>query len=117
MDDPFVEAGQEVHKRLQELLNEKVGGNVLAKVALRIKQGLNAKVTKLASYEGKFKDTRHLVDFGERGRYVDRVIDIFGARAPMKHWHSGEGGGPVLIMHMGEGKNLDGDGNKSDTPA
>lgn len=69
-------------------------GNHLAQ---RIFEGTNAKMVKVATYEGKITHVREFVDMEQRGRYIDRALELKG--------HIKRGGAavevnlPVMLMH------------------
>ena len=100
MPDPSIDtdglkAAEIAYKKLQRELNKRKAG--LEKVALRLKQGLSAKQTRLAQDKGKFTDWKHLTDYGTRATYCKLVIDIFGATAPQKHELTGVDGEPLIV--------------------
>ena len=49
-----------------------------AKLVQRIAEGLNAKETKLAQYEGEYTDERYLVSWSERRRYAELACKLRG---------------------------------------
>lgn len=64
-----------VRKEFQEQLRRKVPH---AKLIQRIAEGLNAKETRLAQFEGDYTDQRHLVNYSERRRYAELALKILG---------------------------------------
>jgi hypothetical protein len=49
-----------------------------SKLIQRIAEGINAKKTIFAQFQGSFTDSRQLVDYSERRRYVELVCKLFG---------------------------------------
>ena len=49
-----------------------------AKLIRRIAEGLDAKQTKLAQFQGDFTDHRHMVDWSERRRYAELIAKLLG---------------------------------------
>jgi hypothetical protein len=48
------------------------------KLLQRIAQGIDAKRTVFAQFEGRFTDQRHLVDLSERRRYIELCVRLMG---------------------------------------
>lgn len=49
-----------------------------ARLIKRISEGLDAKETKVAQYEGEFTDTKNLVSYSERRRYAELIAKLQG---------------------------------------
>lgn len=62
-------------KEFREQLDRAIPNAVLIK---RIAEGLNAKETRLAQFEGEYTDTRHLTNWSERRRYVELATKLKG---------------------------------------
>lgn len=89
------EAGIRAFEKLQAELVKKKSG--LDRVALRLSQGLNARRTLFFQHEGEVTDERTVIDYGERRKYAELAISVFGAKAPEKHEVGGPEGGPIEI--------------------
>src|SRR5207244_11999145 len=62
-------------EEFQEALARRIPNEVLVR---RIAEGLNAKETKLAQYEGEYTDERYLVSWSERRRYAELACKLRG---------------------------------------
>lgn len=107
----FQEAAASACIDLQTRLNKRAKGDFLDRVALCIMQGLMAKKTFFATWNGEFSDQRVAPDHKTRATYCSLGMDVFGAKAPQKHELSGKDGGPLDITLVwpenGNGSNGD----------
>lgn len=47
-------------------------------LAMRIAEGVDAKKTVYATFEGEISDMKDFIDFEQRGRYIDRALELRG---------------------------------------
>lgn len=72
-------------------------GITIELMARRLREGLDAKVVKTASFEGKITDTKNFVDHGQRGAYLDRITKLKGLRGSQQPGVKVEEGHGVTI--------------------
>jgi hypothetical protein len=70
----------------QELARKVPHGKLIKLIA----DGLNARETKLAQFEGQYTDQRQVIDFSERRRYAELALKIFGYLKEMVELSSSE---------------------------
>ena|ERR1700733_12757929 len=94
IDTPDVQAA------LKALIQQTIPIKTLAR---RLKQGLSAKETKFATFEGKITDHRDCINFAERRAYVELVAEMGGFFQKVKPVEPPKGisGFRVLIEHIG----------------
>jgi hypothetical protein len=73
----------------------------IARLVARIAKGLDAKETKLASFEGSFEDSRDMIAWGERRHYAELAAKLLGFLVS-KVELTGEGGGPIELTDAHE---------------
>jgi hypothetical protein len=72
-------AGLKILPGAREELKKELGRKVPhAKLVQRIVEGLNAKEIKLAQFQGKYTDKRHVVNYSERRRYAELAAKLLG---------------------------------------
>lgn len=78
----------------------------LSKLALRIRQGVDATVTEFAKFEGKITDRVDCIDFEQRRRHVEMALNFRGLPLLDKHEHelSGRNGEPVKMIIKWKGE-------------
>jgi hypothetical protein len=73
------DAGRKIMPGAQDEFRDLLGRSIPDDVLIqRISEGLDAKESKIAQYEGKFTDTKNLVAWGERRRYAELIAKLRG---------------------------------------